>query len=271
LIAGSLPKSNNNPVFLFHPETIVYESAGDGPPLVLLHGFCESSRIFHRLKAELCPHSRVLLPNLPGHGGTPREPGLRSLSDAADWLRDWLDLMEVETCLLVGHSLGGYIAAAFADRYPDRLKGIGMLHSTALGDSPDRQENRDKALAFISEYGTEAYLRAFVASLFFDPQPAWTAELHEITAGTDPASIISFIKAMRDRPDRVAALRALQVPVMYIMGELDSLVPPARIRDELARVELALLYRIPDAGHMGMYETPDKVLAAINSLVELAG
>lgn len=243
--------------------------------MVLLHGFCESADIFSRLITELRPAAKVLAPNLPGHAGNPWGAGLRSMGHAADWLRDFLDEQKVVQCILVGHSLGGYIAAAFAERYPKRLNGLAMLHSTALSDSEERQQNRNKALEFIARNGTEPFLKAFVESLFYDPVPnptnlAWKVELHRITSQTDPEAVTDFIRIMRDRDDRVAALKALKVPVMYIMGEHDSLVPPVRSVDELSRVELALLHRISEAGHMGMYEAPEKVLAAIESLIEIA-
>lgn len=238
---------------------------------MLLHGFCESSAIFSRLASALNPIAEVLTPNLPGHGGRAWQDGLRSLNHAADWLRDFLDEQKIVQCILVGHSLGGYIAAAFAERYPERLSGLAMLHSTALADTEERKINRNKALEFIARNGTAPFLKAFVESLFYDPaaDANWKTELHNITAQADPEAIVAFIRIMRDRPDRVAALKALKVPVMYIMGEHDSLVPPARSVDELSRVELALLHRIPEAGHMGMYEAPEKVLGAIESLVEL--
>ena len=248
-----------------------YESAGEGPTVVLLHGFCESSQIFSRLISELSPAAEVLAPNLPGHGGTPWQGGLRSLNDAADWLRDFLDEQKTVQCILVGHSLGGYIAAAFAERYPERLSGLAMLHSTALADSEERKTNRNKALEFIARNGTEPFLKAFVESLFYDSaaNTAWKEELHQITEQADPEAIVAFIRLMRDRPDRVASLKALTVPVMYIMGEHDTLVPPTRSMDELSRVELALLHRISEAGHMGMYEAPEKVLGAVESLIDV--
>jgi pimeloyl-ACP methyl ester carboxylesterase len=267
---------NNQSTSLYDQQTTQFESAGKGPAIVLLHGFCESSGIFSRLITDLSPAAYVLAPNLPGHGGTPWQGGLRSLSYAADWLRDFLDEQNIVQCILVGHSLGGYIAAAFAERYPERLRGLAMLHSTALPDTEERQTNRNKALDFIAKNGVQPFLKAFVESLFFDPRPdpinmGWKSKLFQITSQTDPEAIVAFIRLMRDRPDRVAALRALKVPVMYIIGENDTLVPPLRIQDELSRVELALLHRIPEAGHMGMYEAPKKVRAAIESLIELSG
>jgi 3-oxoadipate enol-lactonase len=241
---------------------------GQGPVVLLLHGFCESNRIFEGIAPALAVECRMVMPDLPGHGGTAWEKGIRSLDDFACWLRDLLDALEVEQCLLVGHSMGGYVAAAFAALFPERLLGLGMLHSTALADPDERRENRTKSMAFVEAHGKGLFLKAFVDSLFHDPKPHWLQLLADITADTDEEAILACLRMMRDRPDRSAVVGALKVPVMYITGAKDGLVSPERSRLELQQLPLALLNRIPEASHMGMYEAPDKVIAAILSLVE---
>jgi pimeloyl-ACP methyl ester carboxylesterase len=252
-----------------HDQRLI--DVGQGIPLLLLHGFCETASIFDGLLPALAQASRVVCPLLPGHGGRAWDPTWRSLDDAACWLRDLLDALEIERCVLVGHSLGGYIAAAFADQFPERLAGLGMLHSTALADAPERRETRTKAIQFVETHGKEPFLKAFVQGLFHAPEPLWLATLDKITAPTDVNAILALTRIMRDRPDRSAAVQRLQVPVMYITGEHDALVSPERSRQELADLKIALLHRIPEASHMGMYEAPEKVLAAILSLVGVCG
>ncbi|MBK9453689.1 MAG: alpha/beta hydrolase [Bacteroidetes bacterium] len=251
-------------------ESVSCRDIGQGPVVLLLHGFCESHLIFDSLLPQLTSDYRVVAPDLPGHGGTPWDKGIRTMDDFACWLRDLLDALEVEQCVLIGHSMGGYVAAAFAELFPERLRGLGMLHSTALGDAEERKENRTKSMAFVEQNGKELFLRAFVASLFHDPEPRWLMELTDITAPTDTDAIVACLRMMRDRPDRSAIVGALAVPVMYITGGLDGLVSPERSRQELAQLPLALLHRIPEASHMGMYEAPERVIAAVLSLVENA-
>ncbi|HHG83452.1 MAG TPA: alpha/beta hydrolase [Bacteroidetes bacterium] len=238
-------------------------------PLLLLHGFCESPQIFDSLNTSLSGKHQVLCPCLPGHGELPWNTHLKTMDDLAFWLRDYLDAAAVTRVTLIGHSLGGYIAAAFAAHFPDRLAGLGMLHSTALADLPERQLNRNKALAFIEQNGHTLFLQTFVQSLFYNPEAAWLAELTAITQQVDPPAISALLGIMRDRPERTLALQTLQIPVMYIIGAHDSIVSPERAREEMAKIALALLHRIPDASHMGMYETPHKVRAAIESFLEL--
>jgi 3-oxoadipate enol-lactonase len=236
--------------------------------LVLLHGFCESHVIFEDLLPALAAGGRVICPNMPGHGDVPWGKGWHSLDDAACWLRDLLDALKIDRCILVGHSLGGYIAAAFAELFPERLLGLGMLHSTSLHDPPERKTLRDKAIQLVQENGKEPFLRAFVQGLFHAPQAQWIVKMNAIGAQTETAAIIALTRIMRDRPDRSPAIKRLQVPVMYISGEYDTLVSPERNREELQNLPIALLHRIPEASHMGMFETPDKIVAAIASLRE---
>jgi 3-oxoadipate enol-lactonase len=235
-------------IAFLHDHRIV--DVGDGSVLVLLHGFCESHRIFEDLLPALAAGHRIVCPNMPGHGGLAWNNAWRSLDDAACWLRDILDSLEIARCVLVGHSLGGYIAAAFAAAFPERLSGLGMLHSTALDDPMERRETRTKAIQFVKDHGKAPFLKAFVAGLFHAPEPKWLETI------------------MRDRPDNSRAVGHLQVPVMYIIGAHDGLLSPERSLQELADLQIALLHRIPEASHMGMYEAPEKVIAAILSLVE---
>lgn len=165
--------------------------------------------------------------------------------------------------------MGGYIAAAFAELFPERLAGLGFLHSTAMDDAAERKPSRTKAIAFVKDHGREPFLRAFVDSLFHDPEAQWVAEMAEITSGTSEEAILALLRIMRDRPDRRQAIRTLEQPVMFVIGEKDGLVSPERSRMELQDFPLALLHRIPQASHMGMYEAPTRVIAAVRSLVEL--
>ena len=235
--------------------------------VLLLHGFCESPAIFDGLIPALAERYRVVCPVLPGHAGLAWDDTLASISDLADWLKRFLDFVGVETCYLVGHSLGGYIAAAMAERHPGRLTGVCMLHSTGLEDAPGRQENRNKSLAFIGRFGTQPFLKAFVDSLFYESAAArasgqlsgWKAELAGITSGVDPAAVTALTMAMRDRPSRLREIRASGVPFTYVVGEHDSLVTAERSAMEFQGWEDVKVILLPGVGHMGMYEAREEL------------
>ncbi|MEM6268132.1 MAG: alpha/beta fold hydrolase [Bacteroidota bacterium] len=235
-----------------------------------MHGFCESPRVFSRLITELRPDFPIFTPTLPGHAGTSWHVHWNSLADAADWLRDQCMQAGWDRCVLIGHSLGGYIAAAFAQRHPDRLLGLGLLHSTARSDSLPRQKYRNKALRLITAQGTEAFRQAFLRTLFYQPDPAWTEQLRAITAETAPEAISALIPLMRDRLDHVAALAALPVPISYIVGKHDKLVSAAQTSEERMDLPQVEWHCLANAGHMGMYEAPQEVATAIRKLLQRA-
>lgn len=236
----------------------------------MLHGFCESNEIFRNLVEGLRSNCRLIAPNMPGHGGQAWDPHIRSLDELAFWLRDLLDVLDIEKVVLVGHSLGGYVATTFARHFPDRLLALGLMHSTTLADTEERKQNRTKSMEFIAEHGSEAFLQVFVKSLFHDPEIGWLQAMHEITRQTSADAIMALTRIMRDRPDQHHVVKDLQVPLMYITGEKDGLVKMERSREELQDLPLAVLKRIAEASHMGMYEAPEKVLDAILSLVDMA-
>lgn len=238
---------------------------------MLIHGFCEGAALFDPILARLSRQATVLVPDLPGFGGTAFDPHMRQLDDYAFWLRDLLDAVGWPAATVVGHSMGGYIALGLAAHCPERIQALGLLHSTALADTPERQDSRTKTMEFLERQGLEAFLRVFVPALFHDPTAGWLDTLYTICRQTDLQAAIACTRMMRDRPDRVAVAAGLQVPLLYIQGAHDTLVPPARSQQELMDVGLALVTRIADAGHMGMYEAPEVVVEAILSLVDLGG
>jgi pimeloyl-ACP methyl ester carboxylesterase len=237
--------------------------------LLLIHGFCESGALFAPIVERLAQHATVLLPDLPGFGGTAFDPHFRQLDDYAFWLRDLMDTVGWPAATVVGHSMGGYIALGLAAHCPERVNALGLLHSTALDDTEDRKLSRTKTMDFLAANGMEAFLRVFVPALFHDPAADWLEALYAIGRQTELAAAIACTRMMRDRPARVAVAAGLQVPLLYILGGHDTLVPPARSQQELMDVGLALLTRIPEAGHMAMYEAPDTVVEAILSLVAM--
>lgn len=234
---------------------------------MLLHGFCESPAIFDGLLPLLTPHFRILRPVLPGHASLPWDSSLKSISDLADWVAHFLDHINLKSCYLLGHSLGGYIAAAMATQHPGRIDSLLMLHATALEDQKERQQNRNKALSLIERFGVKPFLKAFVESLFHQPKPEWKTELATITSAVAPEAVKALILAMRDRPSSLKGLRESGIPTTYLIGEKDSFVSPSRSKLEFAGWPEVKIVEMANVGHMGMYEAPEKVIDAIRDWI----
>ena len=157
----------------FRGIDISYRMTGKGPDVVLLHGFGEDGNVWKFQEAFLTPYFRLIIPDLPGSGRSPFLPmdGIPPediISGYADIIKKIAEKEAVRHCVLLGHSMGGYIALAFAAKYEDMLAGLGLVHSTAYADSGEKKEARSKGIAFIQKHGAQEFLKQSVPNLFGD-------------------------------------------------------------------------------------------------------
>src|SRR5688572_7259971 len=149
---------------IFQQKRLHYEVIGKGPAVLLVHGFGEDSTVWRKQK-EAIPGFQLILPDLPGSGSSEMINDM-SMEGLAESLLAILDQEKIEQCILIGHSMGGYVALAFAEKYANRLKGLGLFHSTAYADSEAKIETRRKGIQFIQEHGALAFLRTSTPNLF---------------------------------------------------------------------------------------------------------
>lgn len=121
------------------PLTVSYTSVGKGKPVVLIHGFGEDHRIWHKQLPSLQTNHNVLLPDLPGTGASVPFHDL-SIESMADAVLLMLEEEQIDRCIMLGHSMGGYVTLAFAEKYPERLQAFGLIHSTAYADSEEKKK-----------------------------------------------------------------------------------------------------------------------------------
>ncbi|MEO6612171.1 MAG: alpha/beta fold hydrolase [Chitinophagaceae bacterium] len=177
-------------------------------------------------------------------------------------------------CILIGHSMGGYITMAFAEKYPDRLSGFGLFHSSAFADSEEKKATRLKGIAFINEQGPFEFLKTATPNLFSPQTKNERAGLidEQVAAGHNfsARTLVSYYEAMIKRPDRTGILEKTRVPVLFIMGKYDNAVP---MEDGLKQCHLpgkSYIHVLQKSGHMGMLEETEKSnLALENFLVEI--
>src|SRR6185295_19424601 len=141
---------------------IYYEEKGNGRPLVLIHGFCETHEIWDRFAENLSGAFRVLLPDLPGFGKSSIPPTPFTVRDIGLLMLSWLDELQLEAPVIIGHSLGGYVVLAMANAQPGRFPGFGLFHSTAYADSEEKKENRNKVIDFVGRNGVQPFIDSYV-------------------------------------------------------------------------------------------------------------
>lgn len=234
-----------------------YTISGEGYPVMLVHGFGEDSRIWENQVAILAPHYKVIIPELPGTGNTPiqEELSMEGMADGLHWILEREGIAEIT---LLGHSMGGYITLAFAEKYPHKLNGYGLLHSTAYADSASKKESRRKSIAFITQHGTEAFLATTTPNLFAEENRSRLPDtINRIVNNNTyilPEALIAFYEAMMARPDRTPVLKASKVPVLFIIGREDQAVAFTDIMQQVHMPEFSYIHILRNTGHMGMLE-----------------
>lgn len=248
-----------------------YTDTGEGEVVVLIHGFCESRSLWKNFEDELSSKYRVICPDLPGFGESRLAVDTVSMEYFAQEIKAFLDVLNIEKYILIGHSLGGYVALAFAEMFPLSLKGMGLFHSTAYADTEEKKINRDKTINFIEENGVDVFALAFVPPLFNpDSRNRYSEEIEAITKvakNTDPLAVIETTKAMRDRIDRSKVMSQLKVPVLYIIGKEDNAVPLEVSMKQCSLPSDSVVHILEGCGHMGMVEKKTETIKAIDNFV----
>lgn len=239
-----------------HP--LFVQDHGTGPTLVLIHGFCETSRIWDSFIPPLTSRYRILRPDLPGFGNSAPLPGRITIDQVADSLAGWLRQKGFAPAMVMGHSLGGYVTLALAERHPDLLAGYGLFHSTSFADSPEKKTNRNRIIEFVQRHGVLPFVETFVPGLFYNKHHPAIPGVHEIAAGTRAETLIQYAEAMRDRRDRTEVLGRVALPSLIIAGKEDSAVPVADSRKMAKSGQNTTYCELEMVAHMGFLEAPEE-------------
>jgi len=247
--------------FPYRGIPVSYRITGSGQPVVLLHGFGEDSHIFDRQLNDLRPHCRLILPDLPGSGLSPDNPEGNTIEFYAHCIHALLQYEEITRCLMLGHSMGGYITLCIGERYPELLKGFGLLHSSALADSPEKKEMRRKGIQFMQRNGAFPFLEASIPNLmtesFREANPQAVASLIEEARHFTAAACCNYYEAMMQRPDRTHVLKSNHVPVLFVMGGKDGVIPVSDMEQQTRLPECPYIHILENAAHMGMWEATE--------------
>lgn len=251
---------------------LCYLESGKGLPVIFLHGFCESKELWLSYMEPLSQVCRVILMDLPGFGGNPPLEVPLTIADMAEQVYNTVIGMGIEQCILIGHSMGGYVALAFCEKFPSRVKGLGLFHSTAYADSLEKKQVRDKTIEFIERYGTEEFVEEFVPPLFFEGRRKDFLEeirkMVEMGKKTPKSTVIESIRAMRDRKDRSRVLEKCACPVLFIVGKNDIAIPFQTGQAQFAMPSYSTVHILNNTGHMGMIEWEKETLFMVEQFIQ---
>jgi len=243
-----------------------YDSTGNGPPVLLIHGFPLDRTIWSGQVAPLSRGFHVISPDLPGHGRTPAFDGPASMDRFARGLFDLMDRLSLPRFSVAGHSMGGYIVFAMLRARPERLERIALVCTRAAADSAEarraREINAARVLAegpgFLAESMAERVLGA-------NPEPALASRVRDIIRAASPAGVATALRGMAARPDSTPLLQSIRVPTLVVAGREDKIVPVEEARAMAASIPGARLQVLDGAGHIPMLERPEDLAGGLTS------
>lgn len=250
-----------NKEFLFQTKKIFYRIIGSGNPVVLIHGFGEDGEVWKNQIGFLQNKFQLLVPDLPGSGQSEMIEDM-SMKGMAEVIHAIIHDEHIDTCTVIGHSMGGYITLAFAEKYPEYLSAFGLFHSSAYADSEEKKATRRKGIDFINQHGAFEFLKTATPNLFSqqtkDERPELINEQVTSLRNFSPTALVSYYEAMMQRPDRTKMLQKAIVPVLFIMGKYDNAIPLEDGLQQCHLPEKSYIYVLQNSGHMGMLEEKDK-------------
>ena len=238
-------------------------------PILLLHGFLEDSRLWDDW-LPLLPNRRYIRIDLPGCGSSELTDDL-TIESMAEVVATVVEHLKLQKFILIAHSMGGYVALAYAERWGEKLAGLCMFHSHPFADSEEKKDGRLKAIEFIHINGHVIYVRQTIPQLFiYDFSKGYQSEVNGLIHNAvqfKPEAIIASLNAMRQRPDRAEVLRNIACPVLMLIGQHDTAVP---IELSMAMSHLpsrGVIHVFQTVGHMGMFSASRETAKAFREFL----
>jgi pimeloyl-ACP methyl ester carboxylesterase len=256
------------------PDKTSYRISGKGKPVILLHGFGEDGNIWQNQLEELSKYFQCIVPDLPGTGIS--NAAFSNLTDLsiealAEKIKEIAHMEKIRTFTILGHSMGGYITLAFAEKYPGMLNGFGLIHSSAYADNEEKINTRKRSIEFIRNLGAAKFLEQMIPGLYGErfKSECFDQISQHITRslGFDAEVLITYYEMMIKRPDRTQLLSSFQKPILFIMGTEDKAV---NLSDSLAQCHLPVESHIEileSSGHMGMIENSERTTIAMKKFL----
>lgn len=243
---------------------ISYRKIGVGIPVILIHGFGEDSHVWDAQIHFLEKHCQLIVPDLPGTGKSDLLAGNDiKIVDYADAIFAILQAEGIASCIMLGHSMGGYITLAFAEKHAQFLNAFGLIHSTAFADSIEKKQTRLKGIELMENYGASAFLKNTIPNLFANVYK----ELHanQVTQFIHNSSSIptktcqQYFQAMMNRPDNTSVLTGNPLPILFVLGTDDIAAPLSDLQLQIDLPLTSTIHILDHVGHMSMMESTNNL------------
>tara|TARA_R100000306_G_scaffold5273_2_gene7696 strand:+ start:7753 stop:8523 length:771 start_codon:yes stop_codon:yes gene_type:complete len=244
----------------FKNTPIYYNVTGSGPAMVLLHGFLESSTMWDKYILSLSKKYTVITTDLPGHGKSEIVSETHSMQLMAEIVKSVLNELNIESAIFIGHSMGGYVALAYTELFPDEVEKLILLNSTPTADSEERKQNRRRALKVL-DHNAEAFISMAIMNLFSEnSKKKFTSEIEALKKEAlqfPVAGIQAAIRGMIDRKDRTDVLANFDKEKVMVCGNEDPImsISDSKKNSEKTNTQLIQL----EGGHMSWLENADEM------------
>lgn len=251
-----------------------YKVTGKGKVVVLVHGFIEEGGMWNDTAKALSKNYKVIVPDLEGFGSSPLLSKKLSMEHYADALYAMLQEEKIKKCVLLGHSMGGYIALHFAEKYPHMLAGFGLVNSHCFADTNEKKANRKKGCDFIARHGSAPFVRELYYNIFHDTfkkTPAGKKLIEALIKKAEkytPEALIAANTAMMNRKGKEDVLRNATVPVLLLNGKQDESAPLALTSQQASFAPVADVHFYDTCKHMSIFEKKKEALKAIQRFVD---
>jgi pimeloyl-ACP methyl ester carboxylesterase len=235
--------------------------------LLLVHAFPLNARMWEQQLALSATGWRVIAPQLRGFDDGPGDPPANSVDDYAGDIIDLLDALHVQQAVVGGLSLGGYVAFAVLRLAARYLQGLILADTRSQADTPEGAAGRVRMLQLVQDRGPSAVADEMVPKLLGETtrstQPAIEAHVRSLAIANSAEAIAGAVRALMTRPDSTPLLSSIHVPTLIVVGEEDTVTPPASSEEMHRHIAGSQLVRIPRAGHLSNLEQPALFNAAL--------
>lgn len=239
---------------------VFYSVQGKGSAVILLHGFLENSTMWDEISNELVKKNKVICIDLLGHGKTNCQGYIHTMEEMATLVKQVLKELNLRKVTIIGHSMGGYVGLAFAEKYPKNLKGLCLLNSTSKPDSDERKQMRLRAIK-MAQTNYKNLVKMSITNLFAEESRVlFSKEISFIKEQALQISVQGYIASthgMRERTNKTEILKSIEKKLI-ITGEEDPILPLKNIVKEAEETKTPL--KILPKGHMSYLEEKDELL-----------
>ncbi|MDR2126236.1 MAG: alpha/beta fold hydrolase [Prevotellaceae bacterium] len=245
---------------------------GKGKTIVLLHGYLETMEIWENTITELSKTFRIIALDLPGHGFSGFREGATTMEFMADCIKSLLDKLEISECCIIGHSMGGYVALAFAKKYPETAKALCLFCSTPNADTEQKKKDRDREIELIRAGKMELIIKNNISRGFANMNLSKLDEeifaIEEIASISDTNGIIACLQAMKIREDMNGFMKTIQNKTLFVFGKYDNYITFDVAENIMQKYPQATTAILENSGHNGFIEEPEKAMKAISDFAE---